>query len=373
MNASQAQRQGFKLDTLFLLAGFAALLLLALWAGVGFQLTEESRNIRADGQARSQAMVRTFAEHCNYILRQADHATHLFQALHNQSNGALTLHHFVHSELNSAHASRSSSALYVDTPVTDSTAQSWTIQMSRRLLWKDGSFAGVILVEIDPLYLVDQYDYSDLSTQGSLILRNINSEMSVQRVGHNITRSKMQVSITPMRIDGEHMTEEKIEVTQIFDKVPRRYNVRELPEFGIQALVGLPISDTTQRFKMYQQMYFAYASAVSLLIIVGTTFLTRQTLRSRRNMRAARDAEGILSSAAEGSLDAFYILRCVRDANNEISDFLITHVNQRGAHMLGIPADVLRGKLLCATLPRFRDDGYFARYVQVVNTGTPLE
>lgn len=412
MIASQAKRKRFKLDTLFLLAGFAALLLLALWSGVIFQLRAEEKIILQNAQGRGQAMARTFAEHCNYVLRQADHAAHLFQVLHNNSNGNITLSEFIQKELRDAfgndlvsqlylidpegnmlessspaadprsrrhasffkeHATHTTLTLKVGTPVVDGN-NSWVIQMSRRLQAKDGSFAGVILVEIDPVYLVDQYDYSELGMQGSLILRNVGNNMAVHRVGHNVTRSeKMQVQITQLGLNRDGSIEEKVTVQQHFDKVARLYNVRDLPEYNVQALVGLPLSETTARFAVYQQMYYGYAIAVSLLIIIGTGFLTWQTQRSRQNMRAARAAEAILSSAAEGSLDAFYILRCERDENDNILDFIVTHINQRGAKLLGVSAADMRGKPLCATLPGFRKGGFLQRYVQVVESSVPLE
>lgn len=412
MNASQSKRKRFKLDTLILLAGFAALMLLALWIGVFFQLHAEKKIIQQHAQGRGQVIARTFAEHCNYVLRQADHAAHLFQSLHNNSNGNLTLNEFVQKELRDAfgndlvsqlylidtdgnmlessspaadprsrrqtnffkeHASRASLMARVGTPVVDGD-NTWMIQMSRRLQKKDGSFAGVILVEIDPIYLVDQYDYSDLGLQGSLILRNVSNNMAVHRIGHNVTRSeKMQVHITQLGLNREGGMDEQVTVEQQFDKLARLYNVRDLPEYNVQAVVGLPLADITTRFAVYQKMYFGYAVAVSLLIIIGTGILTWQTQRSRRNMRAARAAEAILSSAAEGSLDAFYILRCDRDEDDNILDFTVTHINERGAKLLGISALDLRGKRLCATLPGFRNGGYFQTYVQVAESGTPLE
>lgn len=396
----------FKLDLLIILFGFAAFLLCSLWLGVWFQLNEEYRNLERDHLNKNQALARTFAEHCVHVLRQADHASHLYQELYVRTGGKLSLSEFLNENIElrrvlgsdvdaririldtggavidssapedqrqsfsahsffQQHASRPSTSMLVNTPTQQHT--SWVIQMSRRLQKPDGSFGGVIAVQIDPINLVDQYDYNELGKEGMLMLRNSHG-LAVQRIGHGLQRRSNVRINHQISADGQ----ERLLLTSN-DGQARLFSMRDLPEFMVQAIVGLPQEAMLSKYRSYRQIYIGYAGLVSFLIIFGAVLLTHQTRRMRSSMRAAKKAEAILSAAAEGSLDAFYILRCERNAQDEITDFRITNVNLRGARLLGVPRKRLIGQKLCEVLPQFRAAGYFANYVKVVQTGAALE
>jgi PAS domain S-box-containing protein len=111
----------------------------------------------------------------------------------------------------------------------------------------------------------------------------------------------------------------------------------------------------------------------SVLIVVSSTVQRRieQKLYERTHELARRDAWS--RAVVEGSLDAFYLLEAVRDQQRQITDFRFINVNQRGANMMSMQPSDMIGHLLCELLPVNRTDGYFDRYVTVVETRRPLE
>ena len=80
-----------------------------------------------------------------------------------------------------------------------------------------------------------------------------------------------------------------------------------------------------------------------------------------------------LRAALEGCFDAFYLLRCERDQNGEIVDFLFVEVNRCGERLLRRTREQLIGAGMCELFPLIRSAGLFAQYRRVVDTREPLE
>jgi PAS domain S-box-containing protein len=120
-------------------------------------------------------------------------------------------------------------------------------------------------------------------------------------------------------------------------------------------------------------------SLVTLLISLLETDLRLVHRRSRRHLlnleeteAALRESDARFHTAAEGSFDAIYILKSVRNKAGEIIDFQFVDLNEHGAKLISLTkADVL-GQNLCELLPVNRTEGFFERYKQVVETGIPL-
>jgi PAS domain S-box-containing protein len=138
------------------------------------------------------------------------------------------------------------------------------------------------------------------------------------------------------------------------------------------------------------------ASLQALQVFVGvvalTTLALAAALAERRQavtaLQAARSelerrvaertaalerSEARFRAAAEGSLDAFLILDSLRDRSGLIVDFQFVDLNEHAAQRIGLPKDAIIGQRLCELLPVNRTDGFFEKYVRVVDTGEPLE
>ncbi|QJX00098.1 PAS domain S-box protein [Frigoriglobus tundricola] len=89
--------------------------------------------------------------------------------------------------------------------------------------------------------------------------------------------------------------------------------------------------------------------------------------------RDLRESEERFRAAMVGSLDAVYFLTAVRDPGGRITDFVFSDVNPKGEALIGFPRAALIGKPLCEVRPETRTDGFFDKYVRVVETRTPLE
>jgi diguanylate cyclase (GGDEF)-like protein len=89
-------------------------------------------------------------------------------------------------------------------------------------------------------------------------------------------------------------------------------------------------------------------------------------------LRGAQEAHSQFLAAAETSLDAFGLLKSVRNDAGEIVDFRILYVNANGERLVGRPRSELLGRMLCSVTPARPTSSMFARFCKVVNSGEPL-
>lgn len=88
---------------------------------------------------------------------------------------------------------------------------------------------------------------------------------------------------------------------------------------------------------------------------------------------ALRDSEARFRAAAEGSLDAFFILQSWRDEKGRIIDFIFADLNSNGEKMIALSREDLIGKRGGELFPLSHTLMFFKKLVQVVETGVVLE
>lgn len=102
----------------------------------------------------------------------------------------------------------------------------------------------------------------------------------------------------------------------------------------------------------------------------GIAMLRAQTSH-QQTQAALKDAEDRFSSAVEASLDALFIFRAVRDADEKVLDFEIADANMRAARMLEVAHDQVTGHRLGELVPASK--GFLDKFIAVLASGIPLE
>ncbi|HVH79324.1 MAG TPA: response regulator, partial [Stellaceae bacterium] len=254
-------------------------------------------------------------------------------------------------------------ALFVGKPIKAGAGR-WTIPLSRRLNAPDGSFAGVLIVSLDPYYLARFYETVDLGSGGTVMLVGrdgiVRARVSFRRAASNAT------NLTPTLTIGEpvmlHLDpasgEQTLYAESGLDNVRRVVSYAVLPDYPLVVGVGLSDSDLFAEYNASSWRLISTATLVSIAVIVFTTLLSRQMLRRQRSEAtlAAREAElrgerERLSDALDSlqiSNDRFRaIIETARDAIlTANSDGVIEIVNPAAARVFGCSARRLRGRNL---------------------------
>jgi PAS domain S-box-containing protein len=102
--------------------------------------------------------------------------------------------------------------------------------------------------------------------------------------------------------------------------------------------------------------------------------LTSRDVTERKRMQDAIEArDERFRAAVEGSLDAVFFLRAVRDREGRVADFVFEEINHNGERLLDHPRDQVLGRRLAEVFPPEREHLFFERYASVAEKQVPLE
>ncbi|WP_437507924.1 PAS domain S-box protein [Sorangium sp. So ce1099] len=98
-------------------------------------------------------------------------------------------------------------------------------------------------------------------------------------------------------------------------------------------------------------------------------FVARDITDRKRAEESLVAAESRFRAAIEGSLDAFFVLRCAFDEAGEIEDFVFTEANQNAIAGLRRPREEIIGRRFTEVVPAARSLGRLEAYARAYRTG----
>jgi len=401
-----------KLYRMILLPSFTLVLLVIMWADVFYQLKQDAESAHYDAVQHSQSLARTLAESSSHVLRQAEHATQLFRLKFEETNGALRLSEFstrgglldsviparlelpialidangklvdsMHGAFppNSANqgffkalSTTADDAALVTNPMVEPITKKWQIQIARRLDDKAGKFAGAIVLLVDPAFFVEDYDRMHVDEGGLVMLISRDTALATGRVDEKLFITDTIDFVAPA--DPVNLPEELVLKTPV-DQTDRIYGFRDMPRYSLTAVVGETKEHALAKYYSQRRLYFGVTIMVSIVVLLFSFLLTRQARRLRESMRESTEAREKLHAAVDASLDTLFLMKACRSGGTggAITDFILVDVNERGARILGLPADDALGKRMGDMLPRWHSEGFFDKCLGVLQTGEPLE
>ncbi len=93
--------------------------------------------------------------------------------------------------------------------------------------------------------------------------------------------------------------------------------------------------------------------------------------RKHREEKTAENERRFLAVTGS-SLDGLSLMQSVRNIDGEIADFRIVFVNRNAARMVNLAPQSMIGQLLCELMPQRREQGLFAIYKHVAESGEPF-
>ena len=270
------------------------------------------------------------------------------------------------------HATKDEDRLFIGKPVLEFGSKQWIVPMTRRLNDSKGSFAGVILISMNPSYLTSFYDGANLGDHGLLTVLGKDGIFRAWRTGEQI-----QVGAAVDKQEFLNHVEASSSPAQVVassvDGRRRLMAFRELPDYPLTVGAGISEEALLTEYEAVRNRYYLQAIVASALIIGVFLFIGTLVRRLRSGQRQAQAAQEIYHAATQGSLDAFYILKCHHESDGRISDFVVTDLNERGTKLIGRSMTKAIGKRMTELIAIPGNNGFFESCIQVVESRQPLE
>jgi len=147
------------------------------------------------------------------------------------------------------HADRQEDSLFISEPIFDGVSNQWSIQLTRRIIAQDGSFAGIVAASLDPDYLSKFYDSVEIGRLGVVTLVGLDGVIrahgasSPGAIGTSLAASPMMSGILNQ---GSGYTISR----DLVDGFERIYTFRKIQNYPLAVMIG---QATKEVFAAYQQ------------------------------------------------------------------------------------------------------------------------
>ncbi len=225
--------------------------------------------------------------------------------------------HF-HAQMNST-----TDGFFISKPLIGRESGKWSVQFSRKLLDADGSFAGVVVVSMDPYWLTQFYDSINIG-QGVLVLVGTDQVVRAwaptnrQAIGFKIA------DVSPFALAASSNQGSYESVSEI-DGIRRIFSFRKLENYPLLVAVGQDRKQVFAAFWHYLPEYLLGGAVFTSLILVISFVLVRHKLQLVFSQQAFSDT---LENISQGII--------MVDAYRRVPV-----INRRVMELLGLPAELI--------------------------------
>lgn len=157
---------------------------------------------------------------------------------------------------------------YISAPLIGRVSKKTSINMTRRINHGDGSFAGTVIVSLDPATLTSFYNEAELGKNGSVSLLGLDGTYRAIRTGSTYAK-KIDVNVAEtLRVYRAATAAGRALKSTSVDDVPRFYSSRQVEGYPIIATVGIPESDVLLAWRRSVVIECWWGAAASLIVMV---------------------------------------------------------------------------------------------------------
>ena len=243
-----------------------------------------------------------------------------------------------------------------------------TVWFSRRLETKNGDFAGVISIAVEPHYLGSFYDRTALGRGDFVTVRSTTGKILSTKMGEQI-RSYSRIFRKPPVFN--HSVGVTIYPSAYFnDNESRLYAWDTLEKYPLISTVGLLENDIyanlVEDFRAKRQTSLAETFAIVLVALAGA-LLTFFWVKRRYQEKVSRERFLI---AIESGNEGFFSLSPITDRSGKTIDFVISECNERGANMLGHNKSDMIGAIISSYSNSEKFPVLLSKFILALNQGS---
>lgn len=195
------------------------------------------------------------------------------------------------------HVGSADDFLFVSKPVLGKVSGKWTIQLTRRIVGSDGSFAGVIVASVDPGYFTRLYDSIDVGKDGAIALFGHDGVIRTRKglsdigAGQSILESRFFEATRGTRAGSIHETSP-------VDGIRRVGSFRHVTGFPLVVSVGFSEEEVFRPYRSELGTTLGVASLLSFLILAAAGLSMRSQAKQKATEDALRKAEQLAATRA---------------------------------------------------------------------------
>ena len=324
----QKLKSALEADARIILCLCAALLITMLWVATCWQLSKSLDGELDSTRSDVISLSLLFKEHATRTVESTDQAVvylrhrynvagmalnlaqdlkeglapddiyNLFSIVDDKANVVLSTQAFqplnlADREHINVHMRSSTVGLYISKPVLGRVSGKWSLQMTRRIDYPDGSFKGVVVASMNPQYFTSLYQKINLGNFGSISLIGEDGVIRVRHVGQddsmgqNITSTELFKAI---HANGNGV----LRSTSQIDHRERLYAYQKLDKYPLFVAVGIDLEERLASYQATKTQTLVLSGLATLLILLGTAalvILIGHLMESRREAVLARKAK----------------------------------------------------------------------------------
>jgi methyl-accepting chemotaxis protein len=195
------------------------------------------------------------------------------------------------------HVAATEDRLFVSKPTLGKVTGKWTIQLTRRIVGPDGAFAGVIVASVDPGQFSRFYDAIGVGQNGDVVLFG---EDGVVRSRKGLTAEGAGQSITDSDLfrSATSTGEGWFNLPSPIDGLRRMGSFRHVAGFPLVVSVGFEEDEVLAGFQDELIKVGTATAILSVLLLAGIAFSTRNRIMHKTTSDALRAAEQLAASRA---------------------------------------------------------------------------
>jgi len=256
------------------------------------------------------------------------------------------------------HSSNASSTLLILLPPPQRALGGVIISLSRRVNYRDGSFAGMTSVAVDPRYLVSGYEQRGGRAGDYLFIGTHDGGVIAASLGGKAA-PRLQLFSTPPTLAGASVTT-RYGAERFVDRQARIMSWYAVEGFPLYAVAALSEKDVYGAHWENARETVAYATLASLICVFASAFGVWQTVASMRRREQRRLTRQSYQDAIAGSKEGYFSLSAVRDRTGAIVDFTLEECNEQGAKLIGYDRRAMLGQRFTQILSAKRAQKFLA-------------
>ncbi|MGV8900213.1 MAG: bifunctional diguanylate cyclase/phosphodiesterase [Burkholderiaceae bacterium] len=195
------------------------------------------------------------------------------------------------------HLAADTGKLFISKPVLGRASGKWSIQLSRRISFKDGSFGGVAVVSLDPGYFTRFYGDLDLGKGGMSAMYGLDGVIRTWRAGDKEGFGADINASALFSLFAQGQKNGTITTHSVVDGIERTQFFRRVIPYPIAVAAGIATTDVFTTHLQTRAALFLQASLASLLMLaLGMGFSLHQRQMQRGIIERKRFTEKLAGS-----------------------------------------------------------------------------